>query len=321
MSAASLVGFSLPPGQASTVAGQVDHLLLVLVGLALLFAVPVCGLLVYFSIKYRRGSKADRTHIVTSSLKIELAWTIGPTIISLFVFAWAASIYFNMFRPPANSLEINVVGKQWMWKAQQPNGKREINELHVPTGQPIKLTMTSEDVIHDFYVPAFRLKHDVIPGRYSTMWFTATTPGRYRLFCSQYCGTDHAGMIGWIIVMSPADYQQWLSSGTTSATLAAQGEQLFHQYGCSGCHLADGSGVGPSLVGIYGRPTPLEGGGFATVDDQYIRDSILLPQKQVAAGYKPVMPSFQGQIGDDDILAIIAYIKSLQSQQPTGGQP
>ena len=299
------------PGQASTFAGPVDTLFVALLGLATFIATAVCALIVYFGVKYRRGSPADRTGANASHVPLEIAWTVVPLLLAMGAFGWGARLYFDDFRPPARAIEIAVVGRQWMWQFQHPEGQREINELHVPLGRPIKLTMTSQDVIHSLYVPAFRVKQDVLPGRYTVAWFQATQTGEYRLLCTQYCGTDHAVMGGRVIVMDPAQYEQWLQSGNTGQTAAQQGEQLFRQFGCSGCHRMDGSGQGPPLVGIYGKPVPLQGGGTTIADDRYLRDSILLPSKDVAAGYPNIMPSFQGQLGEDDLLLLITYIKSL----------
>jgi cytochrome c oxidase subunit 2 len=320
-------GFPLTPDQASTVAGQVDALFYTLVGLSLLFAFPVAFLIVYFAVKYRRGSQASRAGQIGTSVRLEVAWMVIPAFLALGIFGWAASVYFDMAHPPAGAIDIYVVGKQWMWKFQHPEGQREINELHVPVGHPVKLLMASEDVIHSFYVPAFRVKQDVLPGRYTTIWFQATTAGEYHLFCAEYCGTDHAVMGGKVIVMEQADYERWLSGGVAGAapqspeSLAASGQQLFTSLGCSGCHRMDGSGPGPSLAGVFGKPVPLQGGGTATADEQYVRDSILMPQKQVVAGYQPIMPSFQGRVSEDQLAQLIAYIKSLGNQPATQGGP
>ena len=322
------------PDQASSFAGQVDLLYGVLIGLSALFAIPIALVIVYFVVKYRRGSRASRAGFNPPSTPFELAWTFIPALMALGVFTWGATVYFQIERPPADAIEIDVVGKQWMWKFQHPEGQREIDELHVPLGRSVKLVMTSEDVIHSLYVPAFRIKQDVLPGRYTAIWFRPTQVGEYHLFCAEYCGTDHATMGGRVIVMDPAAYQAWLAGGNTAAgpqspeTMAASGEQLFTSLGCSGCHHMDGSGVGPSLAGVFGKPVPLQGGQTATADEGYIRNSILLPQSQVVAGYQPLMPSFKGQVSEEQILQLIAYIKSLGSsasqpgRQPgTGAQP
>jgi cytochrome c oxidase subunit II len=320
-------GFPLTPDQASTVAGRVDTLFYALVGLSLLFALPIAILIVYFAVKYRRGSTADRSGANRSSVKLELAWTIIPAFLALGVFGWAASLFFQIERPPAGAMEVYVVGKQWMWKFQHPEGQREINELHVPIDRPVKLVMASEDVIHSFYVPAFRVKQDVLPGRYTTIWFQATKTGEYHLFCAEYCGGDHATMGGTVFVMNQADYERWLAGGTAGAaaqapeSLAASGGQLFVSLGCSGCHRIDSGGVGPPLAGVFGKPVPLADGSTVTADEQYIRDSILLPQKQIVAGRQPVMPSFQGRVSEEQLAQLIAYVKSLGDQPGTQAAP
>ncbi|MCE7984385.1 MAG: cytochrome c oxidase subunit II [Caldilinea sp. CFX5] len=327
--------FPLFPEQASSMAPRVDTLYFTLIGLASFFALLVIIFIVYFVIKYRRGSTADRRNPLNMSIRLEVTWTVIPLLLSLGIFSWGANLYFQLQKPPDNALEIYAVGKQWMWKFQHPEGQREIDQLHVPTGRPIKVILASQDVIHSFFVPAFRIKQDAIPGRLTTIWFEATKPGVYHLFCSEYCGTDHSHMGGSVIVLDPAEYQQWLAGTLNDVTsvgpapppapgspqsLAARGEDRFRALGCSGCHLADGSGAGPSLVGVYGHPVPITDDGFVTADDQYIRDSILLPQKQVVAGYPAIMPSFQGQISEDELMELIAYIKALAGERKPAGQ-
>lgn len=309
------------PPQASTFARPVDTLYVVLIVLSLLFSVPVAFLVVYFGVKYRRGNLGvSRTYSKKYQTPIEVTWMVVPLVLAMAVFTWAATLYFQMQTPPADALEIYIVGKQWMWKAQHPDGQREINQLHVPVGRPIKLIMTSQDVIHSFAVPAFRVKQDVLPGRYTEMWFQPTKAGTYALNCAEYCGTDHSVMGGSIIVMEQAAYEQWLRTGNIQASLAQGGQRLFTRYGCSGCHGLNSSVKAPNLAGIYGNQVPLQGGQIVTADAQYIRDSILLPQKQIAAGYPPIMPSFQGQISEDEVQQLIEYIKSLgpngQNEQP-----
>jgi cytochrome c oxidase subunit 2 len=212
-------------------------------------------------------------------------------------------------------MEIFVVGKQWMWHLQHPEGPREINELHVPMGVPVKLTMTSEDVIHDFYVPAFRVKKDVVPGRYTSLWFQATKTGIYHLFCAQYCGADHAEMIGWVYVMAPADYAAWLSGGARNESMSQAGERLFNQLGCVTCHVADGTGRGPSLVGLYGKQEKLRSGEVRVVDEALIRQAIVNPNSIILPNYPPIMPTFQGQINEEQVLQLIAYVKSLGPEE------
>ena len=240
----------------------------------------------------------------------------------LIMFWWGARVYVAMATPPPNATDLYVVGKQWMWKIQYPEGQREINELHVPVGKPVKLTLASEDVIHSFFIPAFRVKHDVVPGRYDTMWFTATKPGRYHLFCAEYCGTEHSGMVGWVTVMSEPDYENWLTGGGSEGTMVQQGERLFQQLGCSTCHLLDQQGRCPIMRGVYGSHVLLRDGKTVVADDAYIRESILNPNAKIVSGFKPdVMPTFQGQISEEGLLQLIVYIKSLAITGAAGTQP
>jgi cytochrome c oxidase subunit 2 len=307
--------FPLFPEQASSTAGRVDALYLAAIGICVLFTALICVLVLYHAIRYRRGSRVDRSNPLSQSTKLEAVWIGIPLVIVLFLFIGGAVVLFELFDLPENAAEIYVLGRQWMWELRHPEGKREINELHVPVGRPIKLMMTSQDVIHSFFIPAFRVKQDVVPGRYTSLWFKATRPGRYHLFCAEYCGTKHSGMVGSVVVMDPSEFQQWLENGSTGQgqeeAMSVAGERLFRRLGCSGCHGANATVRAPMLEGVYGHPVALEGGSFVTADERYIRDSILLPQSQVAAGYKPVMPTFQGHIGEDELLKIIAYIKSI----------
>ena len=299
------------PEQASTAARQVDALYYFLLSVSGFFAVLIAALLVVFSIKYRRRSANDRPAAIHGSLALELIWTVIPFCLAMVMFFWGASVYVSFARPPDNALQVFVVGKQWMWKIQHLEGRREINELHVPVGRAVKLTMTSEDVIHSFFVPAFRVKTDVLPGRYSTLWFEATKPGTYHLFCAEYCGTEHSGMIGHVVVMEPADYQAWLSGGPPAAALATAGQALFEQLGCITCHRNDSGARGPHLADIAGKPVQLKNGGTVVADDTYLRESILNPQAKVVAGFEPIMPTFKGLVSEEGLLQLIAYIKSL----------
>jgi len=272
-------------------------------------AVALLVLVVVFSLKYRRGRRVDRTP--PREMKgIEIAWTVTPLLVFFGVFGWAARDYVTMADPPANALPVSVVARQWMWKLQHRNGRREINELHVPQGEPVVLTMTSQDVIHSFFVPAFRLKQDVVPGRYTRLWFTATQLGQFPLFCSEYCGSEHSQMTGRVVVMSPADYGRWLASGPAEPAMAQYGFALFRQLGCSGCHDARSTIHAPLLDGLYGRTVHLQDGRSVVADADYLRDSILVPAKDVVAGFAPVMPSFAGQVSAEDLDALIAYIQS-----------
>jgi cytochrome c oxidase subunit 2 len=281
--------------------------------LALTFAILalVFGLMIVFCLRYRRGSGADRSHQIRKTWNWEIGWTSATLAAFLGLFIWGADRYLFLYQVPPADLEIYVVAKQWMWKAEHPGGQREINELHVPLGQTVRLVLASQDVIHSFFVPAFRVKHDVVPGQYETFWFKATEPGEFRLQCAEYCGTQHAHMGGRIVVMRPAEYAGWLADQGAPQTMAQQGEALFRRFGCSGCHGVNSTVHAPSLAGLYGSVVHLEGGRTVIADDRYIRDSILLPRAQIVAGYPPIMPSFAGQIGEDDLLKLLAYIQSL----------
>ncbi len=299
------------PDAASAVAVDVDHLYIYLSLVSIVMTLLIFAVVFFFAIKYRRrGDEVPQP--IHGSLRLEITWSIIPFLVMLTFFWWGAKIYFANAVPPPNSIDVYSVGKQWMWKIQYPGGQREINELHVPTGQPVKITLASEDVIHSFFIPALRIKHDVVPGHYDTMWFNAVKPGRYHLFCAEYCGTEHSGMVGWVTVMTPSDYQNWLAGGGVAGTMAQQGERLFEQLGCSGCHLTDRQGRGPMLRGMYGSRVQLAGGQTIMADDAYIRESILNPNAKLVTGYHAnVMPSFQGQISEEGILQLIVYIKSL----------
>jgi cytochrome c oxidase subunit II len=308
--------FPILPEAASKVARQTDNLYWGLLCLSALVCLAVFVPMIYFLFKYRDGKPADRTPLHLPELKIELTWTIVPLLIFMCFYVWGARAYFVIQRPPPNALEIDVVGKQWMWKMQHPEGNREINELHLPLGRLVKLTMTSQDVIHDLYLPAFRIKQDVVPGRYTTLWVKADKLGTYHLFCSEYCGTSHALMGGQVIVMTPADYQAWLTKGQPGSTLVQSGERLFRELGCSGCHVGSSVVRAPPLEGLFGKPVPLSTREVVTADEGYIRDSILFPGKQIVAGYTNDMPSFTGKVSEEELLQLIAYVKSLGTQTP-----
>jgi cytochrome c oxidase subunit 2 len=308
------------PQQASAQAGQIDAIYFFMVAVTAFFALLIGALVVVFAIKFRRRHPDEIGVAIHGSLALELLWTVIPLGIAMVMFAWGAKVFFDLYRPPAGAMEIFIVGKQWMWKAQHADGQREINELHVPLGRPVKLVMGSEDVIHSYYIPAFRVKADVIPGRYNSLWFTATKPGRYHLFCAEYCGTRHSGMIGWVTVMEPADYQAWLSGGPATASPVAAGEKLFQDLACSTCHLQNGTGRGPVLAGIYGKSIELQGGGTATVDEAYLRESIVNPQAKIVSGFQPIMPTFQGLVTEEQLLQLIAYVRSL-SQKTASAAP
>lgn len=312
-------GFPIHPDDASTIARGVDELHYFLTIITLFFTAIIFTAIFYFAVKYRRRSPDECPPQIEGSIPLELLWTLIPTALTVVVFLWGSSLYFRNSRPPTASTEIFVIGKQWMWHLQHPEGPREINELHVPVGVPVKLTMTSEDVIHDFYIPAFRVKKDVLPGRYTSIWFQATKAGTYHFFCAQYCGAQHSGMIGWVYVMTPTDYAQWLSGGARGETMTAGGERLFSQYGCVTCHVANGSGRCPSLQGLFGQPVHLQDGRTVIADEAFIRQAIVNPNSMPVVGYSPIMPTFQGQISEEQVLQLIAYIKSLGA--PEGKNP
>lgn len=305
----------LYPEQASNFAPHVDSLMLFIIAVCLFFAVSVTIAIIIFFFKYHRKEPNAVGIPVHEDSRLEAVWMIFPLILAMVMFSWGAVIYVDYRHMPQDTLDIYVIAKQWMWKAQQPNGLKEINELHIPVGRNVRLVLASEDVIHDFYVPAFRVKMDVVPGHYNTMWFRATKPGRYHFFCSQYCGTNHALMGGWVTVMEPSDYAAWLAGSTGGeANPAAAGEKLFAEKACITCHVANGTGRAPSLNGLYGAQVLLADGSTVAAEDAYIRESILQPNAKIVAGYQPLMPTFQGQLTEEQILALTAYIKSLQSQ-------
>jgi cytochrome c oxidase subunit II len=305
----------LSPEQASNFAPHVDNLMLFITLICLFFAAGVTVAIVVFFFKYHRKKTNDVGVPIHGNMLLEAAWMIVPLVLAMAMFGWGAVVYVDYRRAPQDTLDIYVIGKQWMWKTQQPNGLKEINELHVPVGRNVRLILASEDVIHDFYVPAFRVKMDVVPGHYNTMWFRPTKPGRFHFFCSQYCGTNHAIMGGWVTVMEPAEYAAWLSgtSGSQGNPVVA-GEKLFTEKACNTCHVGAGVGRAPSLNGVYGAKILLADGSTVIADEAYIRESMLQPNAKIVAGYQPVMPTFQGQLTEEQILALTAYIKSLQSQ-------
>ena len=302
------------PEQASNFAGSVDTLFSFILLTTLFFAVLVTVLVIFAAFKYRRKHAGEVGDDVHGNNLLEIGWTVIPLLLAILIFAWGSAVYVNYRIAPKDTLDIFVIGKQWMWKLQQPNGRKEINELHIPLNRNVRLIMGSEDVIHNFYVPAFRVKMDVVPGRYNTMWFRPTKIGKYHFFCSQYCGTNHAVMGGWVTVMDPAEYAAWLSGESGDVNPVSAGERLFSQLACITCHIANGTGRAPSLNGVYGAKVLLADGTIVTADEAYIRESILEPKAKIVAGYQPVMPTFQGLVTEEQILNLTAYIKSLQSQ-------
>ncbi len=311
---ARLLPFQLFPEQASTIAPRVDALLFFLLGVSGFFAVVIAALIVFFGFKYRRRAGNEVAEQIEGSDRLEIAWTIVPFVLLMVMYAWGAGLYFRLYTPPPDALEVTAVGKQWMWKFQHLSGQREINELHVPVGRAVKMLMTSQDVIHSFFVPAFRVKQDVIPGRYSSIWFEATKVGDYHLFCAEYCGTAHSGMIGSVVVMEPAEFQQWLAGGPEGSPAAA-GEKLFHDLGCVTCHRADAQARCPQLAGLLGRTVRLADGRTVTADETYVRESIVDPGAKIVAGYENIMPTYQGLVNEEQLLELVAYVKSFEAAE------
>lgn len=305
--------------QASNFAPSIDRMFDAMLILCGVVAIGVFAVMIGMCIVYRRGSKADRRNPVSQKMGVELAWTLIPFLLFVGIFAWSIRLWVHLRSPPASSLTIYVVAKQWMWKVQHPDGRREIDALHVPLGQPVRLIMTSEDVVHSFYVPAFRIKQDVVPGRYTQLWFKATQVGNFQLYCSEYCGTDHAAMLGTVSVLPAGDYARWLAS-TTAMTPEQRGRQLFVQMGCSGCHDPHTGIRAPDLHGIYNMPVHLNDGTVVQVDDAYLRESIVFPAAKIVQGYTPIMPTYQHRVDEEGILALIAYIRSIGPAQPAASR-
>jgi cytochrome c oxidase subunit 2 len=307
--------FPLFPPNASSVATEVDLLYVFLVAVSAFFTVLVATLVVVFAVKYRRRHPDEVGADIHGSLALELTWTFIPFILAMAMFFWGADLAFRLARPPVDSMDIFVIGKQWMWKVQHPDGTREINEMHVPIDRNVRITLGSEDVIHDYSIPAFRVKMDAVPGKLTTLWFRATVPGTYHLFCAEYCGTQHSGMIGQVIAMEPQAYEAWLAGDTGGPAVppAQAGEQLFTELGCVTCHRNDASGLGPMLAGVAGSPVPLTDGRTVVADDNYLRESIMVPAAKIVEGFQPIMPPYQGLATEEQVLQLIAYIKSLQS--------
>jgi len=293
-----------------------DLLYLFIFAVSAFFTILVVALIGYFTVKFRRRNPDDVGADIHGSLALELGWTFIPFVLSMVMFGWGASLFFRLATPPANAMEVFVVGKQWMWKVQHPEGVREINELHVPTGRPVRITLGSEDVLHDFSLPAFRVKMDAVPGKLTTMWFEATKVGTYHIFCAEYCGTKHSGMIGQVIVMTPQDYEVWLSGGRSTGTAVENGERLFTDLACVTCHKPDSTGRGPSLLGVYGSTVKLTDGRNVVADENYLRESIMNSQAKVVAGYQGIMPTFQGMVTEENLMQLIAYIKTLKPAAP-----
>jgi cytochrome c oxidase subunit II len=314
----TIFGIPIFPEQASVFAKDVDALYFFILATCALFAIGVSAAVIVLGIKYHKTHEGQIGARIEGNLPLELMWSIIPTMISMVMFGWGAQAFFTMRTPPAETMNVYAVGKQWMWKFQHVEGQREINELHVPVGRAVKVTITSEDVIHSLYFPSFRTKMDAVPGRYSQLWFEATKVGTYHIFCAEYCGTNHSGMIGNVVVMEPAAYQAWLSGGTMEGTLAQRGERLFGELACNTCHLDTGKGRGPSLSNIVGKPVELADGTTVTVDEGYLRESIINSQARIVKGFQPLMPAFQGLVSEDNLVALVEYVKSLS---PTATAP
>lgn len=302
--------FPFFPEAVSTIADQIDYFYFFMVGVSGVMAFLIALTIVVFAIRYRRRSETEIPPVVIENKIVEITWIVLPFIVFMAMFVWAAWLYFDIQRMPANAMDVNVVAKQWMWKFQHPTGQTEINDLHVPVNQPVRLVMISQDVIHDFFVPEFRVHTDVLPNRYRYQWFEAKKPGVYNLFCSEYCGTEHSKMIGKVYVMEDSEYEAWLAGGVTG-TAAEQGEKLFQKYACHTCHVGTASARGPSLTSVYGHEVGLATGETVIADEMYLRESILDPRAKIVEGYQAIMPSFQGQLSEEQVLQLIAYIKSL----------
>jgi cytochrome c oxidase subunit II len=312
-----LNNFPLWPEQASTMARHVDALYIFLLIVTGMMTLLIFACLIFFAARYRNrpGVPAEQ---IEGSTPLEITWSTIPFLIFMVIFAWGAVVYFKERTPPDDAAEVYVVAKQWMWKVEHAEGQREINELHVPVGRDVKLIMTSQDVIHSFFIPAFRIKQDVLPGRYTVEWFRATKPGVYHLFCAEYCGTQHSGMVGDIVVMEPAQYEAWMNGGSTGP-LSATGEKMFAELGCSTCHRTDAQGRGPNLNGVFGKPVQLEDGRTVTADENYLRECILDPGAKRVKGFQPIMPTFQGLVSEEQVNALVAYIKSISAAKTGEG--
>jgi cytochrome c oxidase subunit 2 len=312
--------FPLFPDSASSLSSHVDALYIIWALVSVFFSLLIAGLIVFFMTRYRRRDPEQVGLEERAAVWLEILWSAVPLAVMLAMFAWGTRVFFQLYRPPADAVEYTAIGKQWMWKVQHPEGQSEINALHIPVGQAIKIKLASEDVIHSFYIPAFRIKQDAVPGRYTSLWFKATKPGVYHLFCAEYCGTEHSRMIGSVYVMEPSDYQSWMAGGVGGKSMVASGSDLFTSLACVTCHRS-APGVtqrGPNLEGVFGSQVKLADGRAVVADDNYIRESILNPFAKVVAGYDPVMPTFQGQVTEEQLTQLIAYVRSLG---PTGSAP
>ena len=313
----TIFGIPIFPDQASSFAKDVDALYFFILATCAFFTIVVSAAVIYLGIKYHKTHEGQIGARIEGNLPLELLWSVIPTMIAMVMFAWGASVFYHLRTPPDEALHLYAVGKQWMWKFQHLEGQREINELHVPAGRPVKITISSEDVLHSLFFPAFRTKMDAIPGRYTELWFEAQTPGTYHIFCTEYCGTSHAGMIGSVTVMEPTQYQAWLHGGGMEGSLAQRGAKLFNDLACSSCHLDTGQGRAPSLKDIVGKPVDLQDGSSVVVDEAYLRESILNSQAKVVKGFQPLMPTFQGLISEENLVALIEHVKSMSPKATT----
>jgi cytochrome c oxidase subunit 2 len=316
--------FRLFPDSASAAARQIDLIFIGLIIMALLFIVFLFGMMAFFLVRYRAGSKAPRSSVIRKTWRYEITWTAAATVIAIILFVWAAKVYFSLHSPPPDAQTYYVVGRQWMWEIQHPSGRRELNALHIPLGQPVKLVLTSEDVIHSFFVPAFRMKQDAVPGRYTTAWFMPTKPGVYHLFCAEYCGSDHARMTGQIFVLRHDEYEQWLQQTPvppTAQPLVATGQMSFQVLGCNQCHLPDNDSLAPYLEDLYGRTVTVQDGSTLVADEQYIRESIIDPAAKVVRGYQPIMPTYKGMLDERQLAQLVAAVRGLTREQPLESAP
>jgi cytochrome c oxidase subunit 2 len=313
--------FPLFPPSASSVSQEMDLLYLFITAVSAFFTVLVAFLVVFFAFKYRRRQPNEVGADIHGSLALELTWTIIPLVLAMIMFVWGADLFFRLARPPRDAMNVFVVGKQWMWKVQHEEGVREVNELHVPVGRPVRITLGSEDVLHDYFIPAFRVKMDAVPGKWTTMWFTATQKGEYHIFCAEYCGTKHSSMIGRVVAMEPQDYEVWLAGGKSAGSPVQTGERLFTDLACITCHKPDATGRGPALRGVFGSRVALADGRTVVADEQYLRESIMQPAAKVVRGYQPTMPTFQGMVSEENLMRLVAYLKSLKPQGGAADKP
>ncbi len=315
-SEASLGGSFWMPPQATALAANTDALFYFILVLCVIFFIIVVGAMFYFAIKYRRRSPNQRTSDIKGSHTVELVWSVIPAILLIIIFAWGFKDWLALSIPPANALDVRVTGRKWSWAFNYPKDNITANELIVPVDQPVRLTMSSTDVLHSFFVPAFRIKRDVLPNRYTVVWFEANTTGDFEIYCTEYCGTDHSRMLSKVKVLSQTDYDKWIQTGggldKANMSSVDLGKLYFTQFGCNSCHSVDGTAkIGPTLAKKYGTEHELEGGAKVLVDDNYLRESIVNPTAKIAKGFAPVMPSFQGQINDEQMNALIDYIKEI----------